>query len=207
MGPETDNFPFIQARFFRTFGPGRRPVRLIVIHTMEVPERDGIAKDIAIDFAHRPDNKKASAHLCIDNKEIFQCVKDNDIAFAAPGANQDGIQLELAGRAAQTAENWMDAYSTAVLENAANAAAQYCLKYEIPVVHLTNVELGDQVTKGFVGHVQVTDVFKLSDHRDPGEAFPWDHFLERVDFFRTQRMNQLNAGGAADGAAAGADGA
>jgi len=205
MGPETDKFPFIQARFFRPFGPGRRPVRLIVMHTMEVPERDGIAKDIAIDFSRRPEDKKASAHLCIDNKEIFQSVKDNDIAFAAPGANEDGIHLELAGRAAQTAEDWKDAYSTAVLEKAANAAAQYCLKYEIPVRHLTNEELGDPVTKGFVGHVQVTDVFKLSTHRDPGEAFPWDHFLERVEFFRTERMNQLNAGGAAAGAA-GADG-
>ena len=200
MGPETDNFPFIQARFFRPFGPGLRPVRVIVIHTMEVPERDGIAKDIAIDFANRPETNKASAHLCIDNKQIFQCVKDNDIAFAAPGANQDGIQLELAGRAAQTADDWTDDYSTAVLENAANAAAQYCLKYEIPVEHLTNTQLADEVTKGFVGHVQVTDVFKQSTHRDPGEAFPWDHFLERVEFFRTQRMNQLNAGEAAAGA-------
>jgi N-acetyl-anhydromuramyl-L-alanine amidase AmpD len=199
MGPETDNFPFIAARFFRPFGPGQRPVRLIVIHTMEVPERDGIAKDIAIDFANRPDTNQASAHLCIDNKAIFQCVKDNDIAFAAPGANQDGIQLELAGRATQTAEDWNDAYSTAVLENAANAAAQYCLKYEIPVQHLTNAELGDQETKGFVGHVQVTEVFKKSTHTDPGEAFPWDHFLERVEFFRTQRMDQLNAGAAAAG--------
>jgi N-acetyl-anhydromuramyl-L-alanine amidase AmpD len=196
MGPETDNFPFIKARFFRPFSAGQRPVRLIVIHTMEVPERDGIAKDIANDFANRPETNQASAHLCIDNKEIFQSVKDNDIAFAAPGANQDGIHLELAARAAQTAEDWQDAYSTAVLENAANVAAQYCLKYEIPVQHLTNAELADLKTKGFVGHVQVTDVFKKSDHKDPGAAFPWDSFLERVEFFRTERMNQLNSSGA-----------
>src|SRR5262245_38633380 len=112
MGPETDNFEFIQARFFTAFGPGRRAVRLIVMHTMEVPERDGIARDIARDFANRPPTNKASAHLCIDNKEIIQSVKDNDVAFAAPGANRDGIHLELAGRAAQTAEQWQDAYST-----------------------------------------------------------------------------------------------
>lgn len=191
MGPETENFSFIEARFFTPFGEGRRPVRVIVIHTMETPERDGIAEDIARDFANRPPSNKASAHLCIDNKTIVQSVKDNDVAFAAPGANRDGINLELAGRAKQTAADWQDAYSTAVLENAANAAAQYCLKYDIPVQHLTNAQLGDKHTKGFVGHMQVSEVFKLSTHTDPGPSFPWDHFLERVTFFRTARMRQL----------------
>ena len=191
MGPETDNFPFIKAKFFTPFDNGRRAVRVIVIHTMETPERDGIARDIATDFANRPPSNKASAHLCIDNKAIFQSVKDNDIAFAAPGANRDGIHLELAGRAAQTTADWQDAYSQAVLENAANAAAQYCLKYDIPVVHLTNAQLADKTQKGLVGHVQVSDVFQLSTHTDPGKAFPWDQFIERVKFFREKRKQDL----------------
>ena len=191
MGPETDNFQFIEAKFFTRFTNGTRAVRVIVIHTMETSERNNIAEDIAKDFAHRPPDKKASAHLCIDNKKIFQSVKDNDVAFAAPGANSDGIHLELAGRAAQNEEEWKDEYSTAVLENAANAAAQYCLKYDIPVKHLSNAELGDKKSKGFVGHVQVSDVFHRSDHRDPGKAFPWDHFLARVEFFRTERKKSL----------------
>lgn len=192
MGPETDNFPFVKARFFTPFGAGRRTVRVIVIHTMETPERDGIAQDIARDFANRPPNKKASAHLCIDNKTIVQSVKDNDVAFAAPGANSDGIHLELSGRAKQTKEDWQDDYSTAVLENAANAAAQYCLKYDIPVKKLSNSELGNKQSRGLVGHVQVSEVFKLSTHTDPGASFPWDHFLERVESFRSERMERLN---------------
>ena len=191
MGPETDDFPFIKAKFFTPFTNGTRAVRVIVIHTMETPERDNIAEDIAKDFARRPPDKKASAHLCIDNKKIFQSVKDNDVAFAAPGANSDGIHLELAGRAAQTEEEWKDEFSTAVLENAANAAAQYCLKYDIPVKHLSDAELGDKTSKGLVGHVQVTDVFRLGAHHDPGKAFPWDRFLARVEFFRTERMKSL----------------
>lgn len=191
MGPETDNFPFVKARFFTPFGQGRRTVRVIVIHTMETPERDGIADDIARDFATRPPTSKASAHLCIDNKKIVQCVKDNDIAFAAPGANSDGINLELSGRARQSAADWQDEYSTAVLENAANAAAQYCLKYEIPVRHLTNAELGDKRNKGLVGHAQVSSVFKLSTHTDPGPNFPWERFLERVEFFFQERKTKL----------------
>ena len=144
MGPETDNFPFISARWFNAFGEGRRAVRVIVIQTMETLERDGIAEDIARDFSTRPPTNKASAHLCIDNEKIVQSVKDNDVAFAAPGANRDGINLELSGRAKQTAADWQDEYSKAVLENAANAAEQYCLKYEIPVKHLTNAQLGDK---------------------------------------------------------------
>lgn len=72
MGAETDNFQFIKARWFTAFGEGRRAVRVIVIHTMETPERDGIAEDIAKDFAARPPNQKASAHLCIDNKRLFR---------------------------------------------------------------------------------------------------------------------------------------
>jgi hypothetical protein len=50
-------------------------------------------------------------------------VLDNDIAFAAPGVNSDGIQLELAGVARQTREEWLDPYSVLVLENAASATA------------------------------------------------------------------------------------
>lgn len=118
-------------------------------------------------------------------------MKDNDVAFAAPGANSDGIHLELAGRAKQTSDEWADAYSTAVLENAANAAAQYCVKYEIPVKRLANAELADKKAKGIVGHVQVSEVFKLSTHTDPGKSFPWDQFLARVDVLRTERLEKL----------------
>lgn len=191
MGAETDNFLFIKARWFTAFGEGRRGVRLIVIHTMETPERDGIAEDIAKDFSTRPPDMKASAHLCIDNKKIVQSVKDNDVAFAAPGANSDGIHLELSGRAKQTGAEWQDAYSTAVLENAANAAAQYCVKYEIPAKRLSDAELANKKTKGIVGHVQVSEVFKLSTHTDPGPSFPWDRFLARVEVLRTERLNKL----------------
>jgi N-acetyl-anhydromuramyl-L-alanine amidase AmpD len=116
-----------------------------------------------------------SAHLCIDNNSIVQCVFDNDIAFAAPGANHNGIHLELAGFARQTREEWLDPFSILVLENAANASAQYCLKYNIPPKHLANDEL-EEGQKGIVGHVNVSQVFKKSTHTDPGAGFPWDIF-------------------------------
>jgi N-acetyl-anhydromuramyl-L-alanine amidase AmpD len=192
---ETDIFPVVKARFFRDVIEKRQP-RVIVIHSMEAPEKGDTAENVARFFQNpgKKDNgqdRQVSAHLCIDNNSIVQCVFDNDVAFAAPGANHDGIHLELAGFAKQTRSQWLDPFSTLVLENAANAAAQYCLKYNIPVKHLSNAELKSG-QKGIVGHVQVSEVFKKSDHTDPGKGFPWDHFIDRVKHHHTERLKKFS---------------
>ncbi len=189
---ETDNFPVIKAKWF-TKSTGKRTVRVVVIHTMEAPKKADTAENVAKFFQTLPATKKASAHLCIDNDSIVQCVFDNDVAFAAPGVNRDGIQLELAGFASQTAADWKDAYNILLLEKAANAAAQYCLKYDIPRVHLTNKQLKDGA-KGIIGHVQATEVFPPNaGHTDPGKNFPWDFFIERVKFHYEERKKKLDA--------------
>jgi N-acetyl-anhydromuramyl-L-alanine amidase AmpD len=185
---ETDKFPVIKAKWFTDI-TGKRKVRLIVIHTMEAPRTADTAENVARYF--QKGTKKASAHLCIDNDSIVQCVFDNDIAYAAPGANSDGIQLELAGFANQTKADWADAYNILLLENAANAAAQYCLKYDIPRKHLTNDELKNG-EKGIIGHYQATEVYKISTHTDPGKNFPWDFFIERVEFHYKARKEKLD---------------
>jgi N-acetyl-anhydromuramyl-L-alanine amidase AmpD len=184
---ETDKWPVIKARFFRDIVQ-KRFVRVIVIHSMEAPEKGETAENVARFFQNT--QRQASAHLCIDNNSIVQCVFDNDVAFAAPGANHDGVHLELAGFARQTREEWLDPYSTLVLENAAEATAQYCLKYNIPIKHLTNDEL-DAKQKGIVGHVQVSEVFQKSTHTDPGKDFPWDQFVERVRQHHADRLKKL----------------
>lgn len=185
---ETDKFPFVKARHFKHVD-GKRAVRLIVIHDMEFPQTANAAEVIAKDFATTTTVK--SAHLCVDTDSIVQCVLDNDVAFAAPGANSDGIQIELAGFAKKTRKEWLSPTGVLVLNMGANAAAQYCLKYDIPVKHLTNKELADKTQRGLIGHVQATDVFKLSTHRDPGPGFPWDFFLERVQKHLEARAAKL----------------
>lgn len=175
---ETDRWPFVAARWF-TLVPiaQRRHPRVIVIHDMEYPEKTTAAEEVAKYFATT--DTKASAHLCIDSDSIVQCVRDNDVAYAAPGCNNDGIQIELAGYGNQSREQWMDPYSILLLNNAANAVAQYCLKYDLPVCHLTNTQLANG-EKGIIGHYQASEVYKKSDHTDPGKTFPWEWFLERV---------------------------
>jgi len=190
---DTDPWPFVPARSSHEV-EGRRNVRLIVIHSMEAPENDDTAEAIAKFFQNPP--KPASSHLCIDNNSIVRCVPDNNIAGGAPGANPDGIHLELAGYAKQTEAEWLDDYGKTLLDNAAEAAAQFCLKYDIPVRRLTNEQLADGHSKGFVSHAQVSEVFKRSDHWDPGPGFPWNVFLESVEKRRAGRLARLSGSAA-----------
>ena len=193
---ETDKFPFVKARWFGDIA-NVRDIRLVVIHTTEAFETNSSAEGTANYFTNPKNNKgkivKASSHLCIDSDSVVQCVWDNDVAYCAPGVNHDGIHLELAGTSGQTVAQWADPYSALVLERAANAAAQYCLKYELPIVHLTDKQLKDGA-KGIIGHYQASNTYKPNNgHTDPGPNFPWAFFIDRVKFHFGERKTVLDA--------------
>jgi N-acetyl-anhydromuramyl-L-alanine amidase AmpD len=175
--PDTDQWPFMPAKYF-TRVTGTRKVRLVVIHSMESQEKGDTAENVARYFQNIP--RPASAHLCVDADSIVQCVRDNDVAFAAPGVNRDGIHIELAGYSKQTEAEWLDPYGVLMLDKAANAAAQYCLKFDLPVAHLSLQELKDG-KRGIIGHWDATQTYKPNaGHTDPGQNFPWAFFIKRV---------------------------
>ena len=176
---DTQIWPYIEARNYKKI-PTETPrhVRLVVIHDMEFPERVSAAEDVARYFATT--TTPASAHVCIDSDSIIQCVYDRHVAYAAPGANHDGIQVELAGFGAQQKMEWLDRYGVCMLANAADAVAQYCLKYDIRARQLTDEQLKDGVSGGIIGHYQASKVFKKSTHTDPGPGFPWSYFIRSV---------------------------
>ncbi|MEV5080336.1 peptidoglycan recognition family protein [Streptomyces sp. NPDC056159] len=170
----------VQAKWY---GPGRTvPVRVIVVHDMEAPEGPETAENVAHWFATMPATSKASAHVCVDNNSAVRCVADGDRAWHAPGANSDGLGIELAGYAKQTRAEWLDAYGKAMFEIAAEVVADWCRKYSIPAVKLTVAEL-KAGKRGIVGHVDVSKAYGQTNHTDPGANFPWDYFLERVNAF------------------------
>ena len=113
------------------FTRGRaRNVRLVVIHTVEAPERGTIAEDVARNWFATP-AARSSAHYVVDNDSIVRCVDEADTAWAAPGANADGLQIEHAGYAAQTPSQWGDDYSRAMLELSARLTADLCRRYAV----------------------------------------------------------------------------
>jgi N-acetyl-anhydromuramyl-L-alanine amidase AmpD len=162
----------------RWYTKGRTaPIRVVVIHDMEASEAGDTAERVA-QYFHTTDTK-ASAHICVDNNSAVRCVEDSDTAWAAPGSNNDGLQLEIAGYMRQTREQWLDDYSTAALRQAARVTAAWCVAYDVPVVKLTVAQL-KAGGRGLVGHVDVSNAYKRTDHGDPGSGFPWDYFLGLV---------------------------
>ena len=156
---------------------GRRaPIRLVVLHTMEVDELGSAAEAVGRAFANPA--RQASAHIGVDTDSTCRYVDDANTAWATPGANSDGLQLEMAGRAGQTVGNWADVTSHAILERAAQQVATWCRTYGIPVRRLTDAELAAGA-RGIIDHHAATRVYG-GTHWDVGENFPWAWFLARV---------------------------
>jgi hypothetical protein len=174
---ETESWPYLEAKYHGPKRTGR--VRLVVIHTPEWAESSSGAEAVAAYFHDAPDGRKASANILVDNDSIVQSVLDSYQPYAAPPENDEGVHIEITGYANQTRAQWRDKYSLAALSLAADATAQYLLKFGLPGVHLTNDQLRNGLP-GIVGHDQISTVYKKSDHMDPGVNFPWFRFIGYV---------------------------
>lgn len=161
-------WPFVQAK---NYTPAKRTLlTLVVFHTMEAPEKPKTARNVANWFAGA-NAPQASAHFCVDDQEVVQCVWEKDVAWHAPGANHNGIGVEHAGFASQTLAQWGDDYSKRVLANSAALVARLCHRWGIPAVWLESTDLTAGKC-GITGHKQVTDAFNNGKgHWDPGPNF------------------------------------
>jgi hypothetical protein len=181
--------PYLQAHSnrFRSLAaePTKRPLDLIVIHVMEAGETAKTAENVA-NWFHSEAEPRTSAHFCVDNDSCIQCLQLRDVAFAAPGANRNGVHIELAGYAKQGKAEWLDAYGKQMLPRAATLLAQYVIpKMEtlagIPFpVRYVDAEGLKRGERGITTHNEVTKAFRLSDHHDPGPGFPIAEFIEMV---------------------------
>ena len=162
----------------------QKPI-LIVIHTMEAPEIDSTAEACA-KFFQKP-NAQGSAHLCIDNDSIRQCVPYSRMAAGARGGPYNGksvntwsIHLEHAGYAKQTLAEWSDPYSQKERFWSSIACAKICVQFGIHS-NLPTIEELRAGKGGITTHWMVSQAFKVgSGHWDPGPNFPLQAYRDAV---------------------------
>jgi hypothetical protein len=166
---------FVQAKWYtKTNG---RSVRLQVIHDMEAKETSSTAEAVARDFATT--STKKSAHYCYDDDSEVQCVRDQDIAYAAPGGNHDGLHHELAGFAIQSGAEWRDKFSMSMMARVAVNVAKKCDELGNAKTWLSDAEI-KAGKSGICDHAAISRVYKKSTHTDCGPNFPHDLFVDMV---------------------------
>lgn len=176
--PAWPHLPFVEAANWSRQLPAQHK-NLIVIHSIECLEAATAAENTAAWFAgKRGTPPRTSAHACIDDDSIVQCVPWDRIAWHAPGANARGIGLEHAGFARQTPVQWRDEYSRRMLMNSAWLVARLHQKlgtFPIEFVDVIEVQEG---APGITTHDVVSRAFGKSTHTDPGLGFPMQEYLE-----------------------------
>lgn len=178
-------FEFIEARHYTKEPRSLASILTIDLHSTENPIRKGVARNVARWF-NGPSAPQASAHFLVDRDETIQGVRLDHAAWAAPGQNVTGVQVEMVGQAFKT--DWLkwgpgDRDGRQVMERTAELVAWLCEHLEIPVRRVTpdGLRAGE---RGITTHAAVTEAFHKSSHLDPGGAgdkrWPWPEFLTAV---------------------------
>ncbi len=189
---------FLQARHYKIT---ERVPTLIVIHTAEIGESLDGAEALMRACASKRLNEKgeeivSSWHYSIDADTVCQSVLDEHVAFAAPGANHNGIQIELSGRARQTPEEWQDPFSFQMILRLAEHCAFLCKKWNIPSVFVPREVLKLPGARGITTHHEVSKAFGRSVHWDPGPHFPMAALTEWTQWKMTEeKRGRDNADG------------
>jgi N-acetyl-anhydromuramyl-L-alanine amidase AmpD len=156
-------------------------IRLIVLHSAECAETPVAAENLA----SWGGTAQGSWHYAVDNDSITRSVEDHHRAFHAKQVNAYSLGVEQAGKASQTAEQWDDPYSRALLERTAHLLAWLCHRHVIPVEFVSAAEIAAQHPHGGVWgittHAECSRAFGVAGgHWDPGPNYPLQKVLTRV---------------------------
>ena len=180
MSNDHPGLPFVQAKGY-TRGRPDGPALWQVLHDMEASEFSGRAESTAAYFANPSDGRQVSAHFCVDDNSVVQCVDEDDSAWTVgnrPGNNR-GVNWELSGFARQSRAEWLDAFGIAMFAQLAPIMAASMRRWGIPNRWCT---IDDLLARrpGLTTHNDLRIAFGVTTHTDPGPDFPRDHLLKVV---------------------------
>lgn len=164
---------------------GTRPassIKVIVIHDAEIDDDLLGAEKVGAYFQSRA--AKGSTHYGIDDNTTQQYLPDAAIPWGAPGANTNGLHMELMGKASHTRKQWIDHHGP-MFDRAGWLLNAKAAQYGIPL-RLLSVSEYKAGKKGIVTHnlVSVADGPGGSTHTDPGKYFPMDVLLAKALHYR-----------------------
>ncbi len=158
-------------------------IKWIVNHTAQCPTQVGRGKFI-MEFL-QPASRRASAHIGLDQAEIWAGAQEEHTCWAAPGANASGLHIEHAGYAEYGSSavwpDWTDPdIHRMVFVQSVSIHVDWCRRYDIPAVVCEPIDLLAG-RKGITDHIRCTRAFGGS-HWDCGPQFPIYEVVEEVKY-------------------------
>lgn len=162
-------------------GPTNFPIKRIVMHGTVSPCLPGDAYQVAEMFAHS--TRDASTQFVVDPGEVIRCVPDGVVAYGAPPntgeIHVEQCDMQYARPTPTQRKRWQDVLHQQMLHRSAQLVAGLCVKYSIPIVKLSYLDLRAG-KKGICGHADVSAAWHLTTHTDPGPDYPWTQFIALV---------------------------
>lgn len=112
-----------------------------------------------------------------DGEEVRMVPDDKQAWGAMPQGNARGLHTCAMGRAEWSRERWLQEGKQ--LERTAMRYAEWNRLHGIPLVKITASDAANGV-RGIVGHIDISEAFRESDHWDPGHNFPYDVVIARA---------------------------
>lgn len=164
------------------YGGALPEATVVVIHSAETPELEQSAEGVANYFASG--NVQASTHCTTDADSIVQSVPLTQKCWGTGegGANAYTWQIEQAGYARQSRDEWLDVYSRATVLNTAIVVKEMLARNpKIRPVFLDGDALRAGERYGITSHGEIHRAWPQGDGRtDPGPGYPWDVFFAMV---------------------------
>lgn len=157
------------------------PIKLIVIHTAEYPNKPGIADlEWIADFFDNP-SVQASSTIATDGQgNTARLMSDKAKPWTQAAYNSYSLSVENIGYSRTTREEWFDKYHKQLAANA-KWIAYWSIKHKIPIRRAWTVGGGIQ-RSGVATHKQLGAAG--GGHGDPGRGYPIKYVMKLARYYK-----------------------